>query len=30
VLSSHHIHIIAMRRDLPTPSALPINAPPAI
>jgi N-acetylglutamate synthase-like GNAT family acetyltransferase len=30
LFSGHHTRIVAMRRDLPTPSALPINAPPAI
>jgi len=30
LFSGHHTRIVALRRDLPTPPALPINAPPAI
>jgi len=30
LFSGHHTRIVAMRRDLPTPPALPINVPPAI
>jgi amino-acid N-acetyltransferase len=30
LFSGHHVRIVAMRRDLPVPPALPVNAPPAI
>ena len=30
LFSKHHVRIVAMQRDLPTPPALPVNAPPAI